>query len=465
MIDGIKAILRDNLDYIRNNPNLDFLIPSSITTGEIRTDKYPVAIYKGLKFIDKGSYIEIRGSIHKFYNDGQHNYNEFGIKELTIALHRLSAIFNIDFHQVRLVNLEIGINLNLSYNPIDFLNSIINHRGIRFSFHLSKNMEYRECAHCQFYIKIYNKGLQYSYPGYLLRVEVKFIKMEKPNNFGIKYLSDLLDTAKLHKLKYELIRIYDEILIGDIKLNPKGLSRRDEELFNKGHNPNFWTNLSPNTSDYDRGASSSDYKRERKKYERKLARFNHFLKSTGAISRKIAIKTLMEEKSSTLINAQQEIICDGKLSEKRGKLTESKRHKQKNYNSKYNKKTGEIDPLLYSVIYSHVSKEKRRVCKVTGLDISMQKEDSEFLCTTGIKYYKRNDPEIWLELWKRLSSRWYGYSEETQIEEIHHSIRNEYFNKIHNTKKSIQRITRHPALFNQMELISKDKLKLAAMAG
>lgn len=461
MIDGIKAILRDNLDYIRNHSNLDFLVPSSITTGEIRTDKYPVAIYKGLKFIDKGSYIEIRGSVHKFYNDGQQNYNEFGIKELTIAFHRFSDTFNIDLHKVRLVNLEIGINLKISYNPIDFLNSIINHRGTRFTFHLSKNMEYRECSHCQFYIKIYNKGLQYSYPGYLLRVEVKFIKMEKPNNFGIKYLSDLLDIDKLHKLRYELIRIYDEILIGDIKLNPIGLSRRDEELFNQGHNPNFWSNLSPNATDYDKGAVSSEYKRERKKYERKLARFNHLLKSTGAISRKVAIKTLMEEKSSTLLNAQQVFICDAKISEKRGKLTEGKRNNQQHDSSNCIKKTGEIDPLLYSVIYPHVSNEKRRVCKVTGLDISMQKENSEFLCTAGIKYYKKNDPKIWLELWKRLSPRWYGCSEETQIEEIHHSIRNEYFNKIHNTRRSIKKVLAEPALFNQMDLIHQDRLVTA----
>jgi hypothetical protein len=35
----------------------------------------------------------------------------------------------------------------------------------------------------------------------------------------------------------------------------------------------------------------------------------------------------------------------------------------------------------------------------------MQKEDSVFLCTTGLKYYKENQPEIWLKLWKRLDPK------------------------------------------------------------
>ena len=32
-------------------------------------------------------------------------------------------------------------------------------------------------------------------------------------------------------------------------------------------------------------------------------------------------------------------------------------------------------------------------CLVTGLDISMQKKGSKFLCFAGLKYYKENEPE------------------------------------------------------------------------
>jgi hypothetical protein len=35
MIDGFKVVVKDTLDKIRSNPSLDFLIPSSVSTGFI----------------------------------------------------------------------------------------------------------------------------------------------------------------------------------------------------------------------------------------------------------------------------------------------------------------------------------------------------------------------------------------------------------------------------------------------
>ena len=74
MIDGFKAILFDNLDEIRDNPLLEFQLSgkTSMSTGEIKNEKYPIAEYKRLTFIDRGSHIEVGGSIHKMYNNGKH---------------------------------------------------------------------------------------------------------------------------------------------------------------------------------------------------------------------------------------------------------------------------------------------------------------------------------------------------------------------------------------------------------
>ena len=47
--------------------------------------------------------------------------------------------------------------------------------------------------------------------------------MEKINGFGIKYLSDLLNPQNLKKLRTELLRIYNEILIGDLSVVPEKL--------------------------------------------------------------------------------------------------------------------------------------------------------------------------------------------------------------------------------------------------
>jgi len=89
MTDGFKAILKDNLDKIRSHPDLDFLLPSSINTGEIKVDEFPIAEYIGLTFIDKKSCIEVRGSLHKFSNDGKQNYDDFDFAKIKRAIANL----------------------------------------------------------------------------------------------------------------------------------------------------------------------------------------------------------------------------------------------------------------------------------------------------------------------------------------------------------------------------------------
>ena len=94
MIDGIKAILTHNLDTIRQNPLLDFQTSfnTSVSTGEIKSEKkqHPIAKYKSLIFEDKGTVIEVRGSIHKMSNDGKHNYDQFGLSRIHVALYELA---------------------------------------------------------------------------------------------------------------------------------------------------------------------------------------------------------------------------------------------------------------------------------------------------------------------------------------------------------------------------------------
>jgi hypothetical protein len=104
-------------------------------------------------------------------------------------------------------------------------------------------------------------------------------------------------------------------------------------------------------------------------------------------------------------------------------------------------------------------------CKVTGLDISMQKETSEFLCTTGVKYYYENKPKTYKELEKRLSQRWKDKPLKIQFQEIAHSIRNEYFNQKNNTRRSIENIYQEKTLplFDKATYISEEKKRIAGL--
>lgn len=481
MIDGIKAILKDNLDEIRNNPLLEFKKHAEIIlkTGEIEEERNaPIAFYKSLLFIDKGSVIIIRGSIHKLHNAGKHNYNSFGLSEIFNAINELADDLKIIVTQARLSNIEFGVNLIVPFEPRIFLNSIIHHKGSKFTYQIKPNMQYKKCEHQQYIIKVYDKGLQYGTEKYILRFELKSIKMEKINGFGITYLSDLLEPKKLEKLKIELLRVYDEMLIGDITVNPGELSDKDAILFANGHNDNYWDSKLPRASNYKKGAKDKAYVSARRSYYREISNFRELLKLTGANHIQLFIRRLIESESARLIEevrvktqsrtkkchkltAPKKSISFKKMSQI-DRITSDKQKKDITVSTKQT--VSQIDSLVYSSNNDHIPIHGNNKCKVTGLDISMQKENSQYLCTEGVRFYKKYYPEIYLKLWQRLSEKWHGCSEDVQIQEIHHSVRNEYTNPIHNTRRSIDKLIATPALFNQLDLISKEKLRIAGLA-
>ena len=80
------------------------------------------------------------------------------------------------------------------------------------------------------------------------------------------------------------------------------------------------------------------------------------------------------------------------------------------------------------------------VCNVTGLDISMQKKGSKFLCFSGLRYYQNNKPEIYTEIQKRfLTDKMKVRPTDEQLYYIAHNIRNTKTNPKHNPVYSRQR--------------------------
>ena len=484
MIDGVKFIVFDKLDEIRQLPNLDFIQPASVSTGEVMLKKPPMAEYKGLKITSWQNRIEIAGSIHKFFNNGQHNSNDFSYADLLHALSKLEHELHIDLNNCVLVNLEVGMNLVLEGKPKRVIDSVIIHRGKEFALHTGPKQYYKECSHSQFYIKIYDKGIQYSREQNILRCEIKFRKMEKPNKMGIRNLADLPDIVKLRKLSNELQKVFQDILIGDRNANKEFLSHRDQLLFADGHSAEYWKSLVPESEKYHLGARDREYIRIYKIYERRLSRFKKILNETGAdLLHKNLLRMLSQKSDQLLSDFKVKPIMGLATNENRGKMTDKTnttfdnnlqktstksgendrqvrlKFKHRNWDT-ISPKTGENDTLLYSV-NTRQSLVMSRTCPVTGLDISMQRKSSRFLCTTGIIFYKNTDPEVWDVLKSRLSERWKYCSEMLQIREIHHSIRNQYFNQKHNARRSIDQIINTPSLFDQHFLIRKDKLRVA----
>ena len=81
-----------------------------------------------------------------------------------------------------------------------------------------------------------------------------------------------------------------------------------------------------------------------------------------------------------------------------------------------------------------------RKCVITGLNISMQKDDSQYLCFRGLRYYFENNHKIYEELKRKyLRVDKYNLLLEDQFYYIAHNIRNVFTNEIHNRRKFEQR--------------------------
>ncbi len=410
MVDGIKILfLPVNRQTLWNNPLIEPRIPTNAKTGEISNEP-PQAEYQGLTFIFYPMRIEMKGSIHKYFNKGFHNYNDFDLGKLKRVIIDIQNKFNIEPHNTVLNNIEIGVNVELPYNPKHFLKSLIMHRGEPFTFQTDKNKRFRECSHTQFFIKAYDKGKQYKLNRHILRFEGKFIKMERLNKLGIKTLSDLIKPGNFELLGKELLSIYDDMLIGNLQADYSHLNAKDRELFIQGHNPEYWQTIKPETNDL-------NYKSKYKVYERRLTRFQELLTRTGANHQKNEIRELIIQKIHKLCNPKKTGEIDREiLTETRGKLTDTQ-----------NPKTGEIDTLLYRVKMRHIDEGKNNKCLVTGIDISAQRKGSKFISEKTVRDLYFNNPETFEDLFKRFASKRPFISKERQCYFIAHNIRNTYF--------------------------------------
>jgi predicted nucleic acid-binding Zn ribbon protein len=244
MIDFFKAeIIGARVEDFLNHPLLDYKGTVVLNTSELEDDKY-VAEYRTLKFIiRKGRRVEIQGSLHK-YHTGKINYNDFTYQEIVEALHRLSSDFKIDLSSAHIHNLEYGVNVKLSKNPHTYIDNLIDHRGSSFQdmFGDAKKTGVQSVKQ-QFTIKVYNKGMQCGLGEYLLRFEVKVIKMQYLKKYGINFLSDLTDTQKLKSLRNDLEKVSREMLMSDPEIDWARCEESSKELLRMGRYPKFWKDL------------------------------------------------------------------------------------------------------------------------------------------------------------------------------------------------------------------------------
>ena len=371
------------------NPLLDFYETINLTTGEMKTTNRngnkvtpsKNASYKGLEFkiYDTGT-ITLSGSLHKYWNDGAHNYNDFNNEAVLFILNDLNTKFDIDPSKCILKCLEIGINITPLVPTNEILDNCLLHKTKPFEYQKNSDEgKYKQVQHSQYIIKIYNKALHYKSKGFkikdeIMRFEIKYTKMQKLNEKGIFSLQDLINYG-LQNFKDTVLKEWQNVLFYDNTIQIDPLSSRSKKALLQYSNPNYWTGLLDNNQT------------ENFKYHKRQ------------------LKKITLENSNKVQDLTAEIM--------------SKKIDFLNAN------TTRIDPLTILSKQVVLNNSNNHTCKVTGVNISMQKKNSILLSHTGLKYYYETDKRIFEQIKRRyLSKIWFTSNFEIQIKEIAHNIRN-----------------------------------------
>ena len=251
------ALLTDGNDtpILLNNDRLTFGALVDPDSGFV-LDRTRRAIDRGLtvRFIPRrtgeGHRVEVKGSLHKFYNHGQHNADQFAATDLLLTLDQLVTDYGIDPFTSTINTVEFGVNVVLPFPVAEVLQNLISYKNKPFSRDTRSKTPYHECRFQRFTVKLYDKGKQRGLAGNLLRFEIKVSKMAYFDKTGVHLntLADLLTRANYRPLGALLMDTFDKILFDDPTINPDTLPPRERTVYQNGRNPRYWQtpdNLTP----------------------------------------------------------------------------------------------------------------------------------------------------------------------------------------------------------------------------
>ena len=453
------------------------------------------AISRGLTFRlvprrnGQGDRVEVKGSLHKFHNNGQHNADQFTAADLLLTLDQLVTNYGFDPFRSKVNNIEFGVNVVLPFPVVHVLQNLLSYKNRPFTCDTHSKTPYYECRFQQFTVKLYDKGKQKGLDEEVLRAEIKVSKMAYFNNTGVKIntLADLLNVANHGILGRLLVDTFNEILFDDPTINPATLTARERETYQNGRNPRFWQSAAT--------LPTTEYNRQRKSRQRTETSFRALLdqhrQGENLQSQTATLIAQTWQRLSTVSPDLQTAINDRQTAWRNltkpniqagvGQHENSERTKR-NQPETCPELTGFIlpdanelagglsrercpeltdvanpelspnNPLYSEVNYdttsTHTSTEPgAALCPVTGVKLHRPKSGQRFVSAEML----RHDDDLLMRLNSRFSQYAKG-SKEDEYTRTAHNTRNAFNNPRHNPrnnlKRSINKIHRQPTLFD-----------------
>jgi hypothetical protein len=273
MIDGFRAIADiPNFNTWRERTGLNFNIPVDIDTGDVEVwrdwsskdeivhtykgkyERYVLTV-KQVDVYDNNGLLQsqhfilfIKGSFHKNHERGT-NYKRFGYVDLQAEIKHLCDGLQLQPQDIRLQNIEVGVNLLLPYNVNWFINTaVLLHKTIAYTDYRpdrTGRILGRYAEHAQYSIKCYDKGVQNLLDYQLMRFEVRITKMQAVSAYGIETVADLMNRNKVAALLRLLTVAWDNTLTHEPSLdtNTAALTDIQKELMKEGRNRDYWLRL------------------------------------------------------------------------------------------------------------------------------------------------------------------------------------------------------------------------------
>lgn len=253
MIDFIKLSSRLNSNQVADlRSKIDFFEYINGSTGEHekilangkKATYRSTAWIKNIKLdLFPEGYIELAGSLHKYYNDAKHNYNQFGRKEAETALKRLIEVSGLELPIFKVESVEVGVNLIPPIPSDDIINNALMYKRRPFEAkYCTDEGNYKQVKLYEYLVKLYNKRLHYEKQGYdtgheILRFELKINKMRMLAKYRVFTLEDLMDNVE--DIARDLLsKALMEVLLYDPTMN-----KQTKEKTIKYANVNFWRGI------------------------------------------------------------------------------------------------------------------------------------------------------------------------------------------------------------------------------
>lgn len=379
MIDFVKIYVSNKVaEKWLNTPCLKFSIDVFYNTGEISKNKV-IAKYKGLTFTifykdnthTNVARLQVVGSLHKYWNSGKHNFNDFTFYDLVNIIEDLENKFYINPNISTVHNLEFGVNICLPFSVSELLLNLVAYKNKDFKT-LSNGRKRigKQVVNQKHRIKIYDKGKQSNLQvKNLARFEMHYNKMAELKKYGIVTLQDLTDIHKITPLISELLNFWDNIIYYDKSINLKNLSPTQQKRVLYSATPRNWIEFG---------------KRQRTRAKK---RFNELMNLHGSTSQK--------DISSLIVSKWQQLAtkkCPPFIHPKKNMQQQKSVHllPVSMYGYKVDKTTLKKPPpkssknthkktvVLLPIITIKKSPSKKRNCKNCKTDITHKKKNAKY---------------------------------------------------------------------------------------